>query len=434
MKPIWPPKSLPRNFPCTVAERGYVARIKGKLTWICGKKEPREALAIYHQKQAAANSARAVVAAPQPVQPGAVDLHYILARWLVDRRADAERGELSGGAYYQYRLSADRIDAIAGHLVCDQVSPDTTKLVYDALAKAHGLDFAKRAIGHLRTACRHAEESGWCLPVRLGERVVAKLIERPKASMQWRLYTPRQVRDILAAADEWVKQAGPKHQHSRTQLRAAIYLALNGGMGAKECADLERSVVDLEGKRLDFSRGKTSARHIVPLWPETIAALKPVLAQRPGDSLVFRTRHGNPWCWERPVHKKGKLHHVKKLDNFGERFNELVEPLGLKIDGQSFYKLKHLHCTVADMAGDPHATFALAGHELPGAKGHYVKIDEGRIRKVVEFVRHHLLLSPEADRPSVPGSDCGHSPTPHPGSAEHRPPARAGETSGESTE
>lgn len=388
----WPPV-VPRGFPLTVTQRGYVKTIAGKTRWICGRMPPDEALRIYHRK------ANAILGKQDPLPEAPArrrrnpSLHEILSRWIRDLRDAAERGELRGSTWVQYRLSAKRISAIAGHYLASDINPDVTKALYDRLVKAHGVDWAKRGIGHFRAACNHAVDSGWCPPIRLGKRITARLASRPPAKMRWRLYTPAEVRMILAASLRGIRIANGRARPARIQLHAMILLALNGGYGSQELSDLPRSVVDLDHARIDYSRGKTGADHIVPLWPETVRALGWAMSLRPGDDLLFRTREGNPWCTDKHVYRNGKLFKTTKTDNVNELFTELVKPLGLKFPGQGFYKLKHLHATIADRAGDPHATFALAGHELPGSKSHYVHVGEDRLRRVVEFVREHLLLN-----------------------------------------
>lgn len=388
----WPP-TIPKGFPLTVTARGYVKTIDGKTRWICGRLPPSEALRVYHRKANAILGKQSPLPESAPRRKTNPTLHEILARWVKDLQGAAERGELRGSTWVQYRLSAKRIAAIAGHYLVRDITPDTTKGIYDRLAKAHGIDWAKRGIGHLRAACNHAADSGWCQPVRLGGRIVAKLASRPAVRMNWRLYTPAEVRRILAASLRNVRSGDRRAHAANVQLHAMLLLALNGGYGPQELSDLPRAVVDLERRRIDYSRGKTGAAHIVPLWDETVRALEWAMALRPGDALLFRTRNGNPWCMDKHVYRNGHLFKTSKTDNVNERFLELVEPLGLKFPRQGFYKLKHLHATTADRAGDPHATFALAGHELPGSKSHYVRVDEDRLRRVVEFVRQELILS-----------------------------------------
>lgn len=386
--PDWPPKSLPRNFPLTIVKRGYMKRVAGKFRWICGKVSPAEALKVYHRKAAALVAGHKPLEAIQ--QPrGVVTLHYLLGRWVIDRRADAERGELSVGAFGQYFASANAIDEHAGHHVASDWTPDQTRELYNHLCNTRSVDFAKRAIDHLNAACRYAADQKWCAPVSLGSM---RLTARAKSVMKWRLYTPAEVRRIRDAIDKAIRDADGRGKPSLIQLRAMIYLALNGGYGAKELADLPRAVVDLDAKVINHRRGKTGADHIVPLWPETIRVLKPVLRERVGDELLFRTREGNPWCYAKPRYAGGKLVGRSSVDNVGERFKDLVTPLGLRIPGQNFYKLRHLFATTADQFIDTHAVSVLMGHALPGSRGHYIRVSDERLRAVVAFVRKKLLV------------------------------------------
>lgn len=393
MNKTWPP-ALPQGFPLTIHPRGYMARIAGKPRWICGKIQPKEALKVYHQKAAALLAGMKPVA----VRVGGrkiVTIKFILSSWIRDRQADALRGELTPGSLLQYRHSAKAIRDIVGHVAVTEYRPDHTRQLYGSLYQNRTADFAKRALGHFRTACNHAVEQGWCGPVNLGKAAIAKATSRPAVKMRWQLYTPDQIRIIL---DGLEKRIRGRNMPSMIQLRAMIYLALNGGYGAQELSDLPRSVIDLDKGRIDYRRGKTGKDHIVPLWPETIAALRPVLAQRKGDDLLFRTREGNPWCAARLKFSSGKPVGRYDTDNVNERFTALVKPMGLKIRGQGFYKLKHLANTTADECGDVHATFTLFGHSLPGTKAHYVRVGEDRVRRVVEYMRSHLLVpSRQAD-------------------------------------
>jgi integrase len=392
----------------TRSGRGYYARINGKPRWICGAAHtPEQAEAIYHRKAAQLTSGKNLLPAPAKVI-GIITLHYVLGRWLKDCQLLMDAGKMSASAFMQYRRSAKRIDAVAGEMPIETVAPETAQGIFERISAEHGADAARRALAHLRTACRHAEDAGICAPVRLGRKMLTKLMSSERGSMKWQLYTPGQVQAILAEVDRLIREGDGRSVPSWTQVRAMILLALNGGYGAKELAELPRAVVDLERAHIDYRRGKTGAKHIVLLWPETVDALRAVLAVRVQDDLVFRTRQGGRWCVSEPKLKQGKPG-IRITDHVNERFTELVKPLGLKIRGQGFYKLKHLHCSIADRAGDPHATFTLAGHELPGSKGHYVLVEEDRLRKVVEFIRAHLF-NPSADRHRAPQRVAPHSP------------------------
>lgn len=387
----WPPKLKPSH-PCTLTPRGYVATIRGKTRWICGKKSPEEAERRYHKLAASLAGAAQPMPEPSNAAPDLATMRYILGKWVILRRADCLAGDISLSIWTQYKLSGKRIEELVGHYRCNDWTPDQTDALFRRLEADHSKDFARRAIGHLRTCCVDAEDKGWCRAVRLGTRTVAKLASRPKATMKWRLYTREEIRRILAASLRSIRRAGgPAHRAQAQQFHAMLLLALNGGYGATELAELPKAVIDIANRRIDYRRGKTGEEHIVPLWEETIRALQPVLAQRPADEILFRTMAGNLWAYSKPGMKAGKL--VRRIgnDNCSDRFDELVKPLGLKFPRQNFAKLRHLMCTTADAFKDRNAVSVLMGHSL-GIKDHYVIVSEERLRDCAEYVRAHLII------------------------------------------
>lgn len=386
----WPP-TVPKDCPLTLVSRGYMARLGGKPRWICGKRPLLEAMKIYHRKALEYGShAAAPMPAPKASNPDNATMYSILNRWALARRQDCAEGKINAQTFNQYRLSANRIDKIIGHYKCSEFTPEHTEELHRRLVKAHTADGARRAIGHLRDCCRYAAERRWCRPVLFGEKIASALAARPAAEMKWKLYTPAQIQSILKACRDQMKDKGGIYLDQHRQFYAILLLALNGGYGSREASQLLKTDIDLSAGMIEAKRGKTGVRHIVPLWDETAKALKPVLLQRPDDPLLFRTMLKNPWCYERPKMKAGKIIGFTSNDNVADRFNDLVDELGIRFEGQSFYKLKHLSNTTADAAGDPHATFALYGHSL-GVKGHYVAVGIDRLRKVTEFVRAKLL-------------------------------------------
>jgi integrase len=81
------------------------------------------------------------------------------------------------------------------------------------------------------------------------------------------------------------------------QLKAMFLLGMNCGFGDHDCAMLPISALDLDNGWLTYSRPKTGIERRAKLWPETVAALKKVLACRreaPFDN-VFITKYGSPW-------------------------------------------------------------------------------------------------------------------------------------------
>jgi integrase len=200
-----------------------------------------------------------------------------------------------------------------------------------------------------------------------------------------KVFTAEQVRSLI-------ETAGPA-------MKAAILLGINGGFGNTDCAALPVAAVDLDAAIVDFERPKTAVRRIVPLWPETVAALKAVLAmERPAPAteaaaqLVLRSEAGLPVV--RQVVKEladGEIEKVTHVDRLGDWFDELLAEKKLKRRGIGFYTLRHTFRTWADETNDQHAIHVVMGHAIPGMSGIYVEeIGVERLRRVVAHVRSKL--------------------------------------------
>src|SRR5262249_40403263 len=140
-------------------------------------------------------------------------------------------------------------------------------------------------------------------------------------------------------------------------LKAMILLGVNAGFGNTDVGTLPLSALDLDRGFVSYHRPKTGVARRCPLWPETVAAIKDALAQRPDAKrvedagLVFVTKYGNGWGKETcdsPVSKEmAKL--LKHLGIVGRK-------------GQGFYTLRHVFRTVADETKDPVAIDHIMGH------------------------------------------------------------------------
>jgi integrase len=386
----WPPK-LPKGFPLTVTDKGYVKTIAGRTRWIAGRVSPSAAMEAYHRRASQISARVKPMAISTPDRDGgSISVHYMINRYLHQRQRDVDAGELSAKSYTFLMSIGKEVDQVAGTLHTGDWTPDTTQSLFDQIRIRKSVPLARRYVAAFASMCTFAEDRQWCDPVRVGRAVLKKLSTGAKPKKSYQLYNAAEIGQIIDRAYKWAIDSGPTFRPGNVQLLTMIVLALNGGLGAAELSQLDRGSVNLDGAIIDQPRGKTGAEHVVPLWPESVALLRLVLAQRPGDNLVFRTRYGRPWIQQTPILKQGHIVGVNKIDSIGERFGELVEELGIARHGVGFYRFKHVHSTAADKAGDPHATFVLAGHKLPGARSHYVDVGVDRVRKVTEFIREHL--------------------------------------------
>ncbi len=180
-----------------------------------------------------------------------------------------------------------------------------------------------------------------------------------------------------------------------------LFLGVNAGFGNHDCAaTLPLSALDLDASWLNFARPKTGIARRCPLWPETAAAIRAALAERPTPKdeaadadTVFLQPSGRRWV--RTTEKS-------RTDNVSVYFGELLKKLGLHRDGLNFYTLRHVFRTVADAARDPLAIDLIMGHTDATMAAHYrERIDDGRLKAVAEHVRQWLFAAPAATQSDV---------------------------------
>jgi integrase len=189
------------------------------------------------------------------------------------------------------------------------------------------------------------------------------------------------------------------------QLKAMILLAINGGLGNTDCATLPKTAIDLKAGWIDFPRPKTGVDRRFPLWPETVKALREAMDSRPDakdaahDGLVFLTRLGQPWVrydLETSTDDKGRLQmNGKAADAVATATAKLLNELGIKRPGLSFYALRHTFETIAGGCKDQVAVDYVMGHVDPSMAAVYrEQIDDARLQSVVDHV-HAWLYPPE---------------------------------------
>jgi integrase len=140
---------------------------------------------------------------------------------------------------------------------------------------------------------------------------------------------------------------------------------------------------------VDFSRPKTGIARRCILWPETVSAIREVMAERPSpkneedEASVFLTSRGGNW------HKETGGSYLSW------KFGKLLRSLSIKgRSGLGFYTLRHTFRTVADEVKDQPAADFIMGHESSHMSSHYrEKISDARLKAVTDHVRAWLYGS-----------------------------------------
>ncbi len=133
----------------------------------------------------------------------------------------------------------------------------------------------------------------WCKKVKGKLHYFGKIVgdENGQAALAKWLDTKD---DLLAFTPEEIRKP---LEHGTINMRAMVLLGVNCALGNTDLALLPITAVDLTGGWLDYARAKTAIARRIPLWPETVAAIKAVLAVRRtpksgGDSaLLFVSPH-----------------------------------------------------------------------------------------------------------------------------------------------
>ena len=191
-------------------------------------------------------------------------------------------------------------------------------------------------------------------------------------------------------------------------MKAMILLGINCGFGPADCGTLPASAVELNTGWINYPRPKTGVPRRIPLWPETVAAIKESLDKRPKPidevdaDLVFITKYGQRWRKDTSDNTLSK--------EFGKVIRSAKVKRGQKEQavyrkGLGFYGLRHTFQTIGDAARDPIATRAIMGHAevLDDMSAVYREgVDDDRLKAVTDHVRQWLFPPEESKAGSEP--------------------------------
>jgi integrase len=329
--PAKPAKPRP-DFPLFPHASGqWAKKIRGKMHYFGLWADPDAALARYLEQKDDLHAGRT----PRP-EPGALTLKDACNAYLNHKQALLDSGELANRSWVEYKGTADLLVNTFGkqRLVAD-LGPDDFARLRNKMAERWGPARLSSVIQRIRSVFKYALDAGLIeRPMRFGPgfaRPSAKTLRLHRARRGLRMFEADEIRRMLDAAG--------------VPLRAMILLGVNCGYGNADVGTLPLVALDLDAGWVRYPRPKTGIDRRAPLWPETVQALREVLARRPAPkdpgaaNLVFVTRYGAPWA------KTIEANPVSK------ETRKLLDALG--IDGnRSFYALRHTFETIGGEAKD----------------------------------------------------------------------------------
>ena len=394
------PKKPYKDFPLFAHATGqWAKKIKGKMWYFGTWNEPQAALDRFRKEVDDIQSGRdprklATGVAGVATQVGCTIIQLVNS-FLTEKEDRMLAGRLSKKMFVQYRDACKVIiDRFGKDSLVSALVPQDFSALLSAFPKTWGLSMVGSTVGRVRSVFLFAAEADLIeKPVKFGSG-----FKEPSELEKWRdnaeKISDRGRLDFTAAEAKLLIE-----QTKNPIIRACILLGLNAGFGNTDCSDLTTRAVNLESGWIDYPRPKTGVERRVPMWLETVEAIKGVSKVRPvpkdaaHDSLIFITREGMPLVWDRMTPgTNGQQSKLLQVNNLSLTFGRLLTKHGLRKSGHNFYSLRRTFETVAGQTKDQVAVNAIMGRDDGSMPAEYLQgIDDERLIAVTNHVRTWLF-------------------------------------------
>lgn len=363
------------------ATRRWAKKIRGKLHYFGPWEDPEGSLQRYLDQRDYLVAGR-----KPPVKGVGVTVRDLANTFLTHKRNRVETGELTERTFIDYHETCGRVVEHFGRMAhISDLGPADFEQLRASLAKDRKLVALGNEIQRVRSLFKFAFDQELVeRPVRFGQsfcRPSRKAVSREKQQKGKRMFEVAELRAVIQTAG--------------TQVRAMVYLAINCGFGNSDCANLTLDAVDLDGAMVEFPRPKTGVERRCPLWPETVAAIRDWLRERPTPklpedaNLVFVTaKMKQSW--------RGK----GCANPIASEMSKVLDQAGIRREGLNFYALRHTFATIGGDTGDQVATSYIMGHAPKSddmAAVYRKKVFDHRLHKVVDHVRQWLFGEPNPE-------------------------------------
>ncbi len=396
------PKKPYADFPLFPhATRRWAKKIRGKLNYFGKWDDPQAALDRFNRDWPFLSEGRT----PPPIDDGeGCTLRMLCNSFLASKQNKLEANELTERTFQDYYAACKLlIDRFGADRQVDDLRPDDFERLRANLAANVSAVTLRNQVNRCRVVLKFAFDQGLIdTPIRYGQsfdRPSAKTLRKARNESGPRMFEANEVRRVLNVLEGIpVPVEGEEEPFNITAdhpLRAMVLLGMNCGFGNTDVASLPESAVDLKSGWIEFPRPKTEIHRRIPLWPETVDALRNAIDDRPiakstdDDELCFLTRTGQKWVRVQQHRDSGAF---VSLDPLSQRFSRLLK--AMKLNGRrglGFYTLRHVFETIGGESKDQVAVNAIMGHVDATMGGVYrERISDARLRAVTDTVREWL--------------------------------------------
>lgn len=367
-------KGLPSDFPLWLQPSGrWCKKIKQRVHYFGKADDPQGALSRYLAERTDLEAGRTFR------QPDSDELTVrdLCNEYLTVKERLLESGDIVQRTFRAHREVCGRTIGFLGRarLVAD-LRPEDFARFRGELARNFSPVTLKVAIGRVRVVFGFAYDEGLVKSsVRFGQGFRApskRSLLQVRHERGSRMFEAAEIKTLLAKAN--------------VHLKAIIHLGVNCGFGPHDVGRLPESAVDLELGWVDFPRPKTGVFRRIPLWSETVSAIRESVRQRRGPTnatdkgLLFVTVTGRAWANDSPNNA------------VTSEFRKLLEVADLHRPGLGFYGLRRTFETIAGESIDQVAVDHIMGHSRGDMASVYrQRISDERLLAVVNHVRPWLF-------------------------------------------
>lgn len=318
---------------------------------------------------------------------GAPTLGDLVSQFLFTKGLLRDNGELVAATWNAYADVCDELlEAFGQNRLLTDLLPDDFQKLRSKWAERWGPVRLANEINRARVVFNYARKNGLVREaIVYGEgfkRPSQKTLRLNRAAKGPKMFEAEELRRMSEGATQ--------------PLTTMLLLGINAALGNADVARLPLSAIDLKTGWLTYPRGKTGIMRRVPLWPETIAAVKEWLTTRPAPKnplnfeLLFITVRGN--AWDKGTGDRAVTHECRKL----------LDSLGIG-GHRNFYALRHTFETIAGESRDQVAVDAVMGHaDASMAAAYREGISNGRLQAVTDLVHAWLFAEPEKETQEKP--------------------------------
>ncbi len=373
------------DFPLTRHPRGYwCKKVRGKMSYfgkIADDPEGEKALNLWLEQKDDLLAGRT----PR-VQPGdGLTVADLVNHYLNAKKARIESGELLQQTWDEYFKTCTLItDVFGSGRLAEDLAADDFQQLRATMAKNWGPVRLANEIQRTRSVFKYGFDNSLLdKPVRFGSEFVKpsqKVLRKQRNKKGPRMFEADELRKLL---DE------KRPEGASPQLRAMIYLGINAAFGCTDCATIPAKAVNLKTGWLTFPRTKTGIQRRIPLWAETVTAIRAATKASPAPvdddhrGLLFISARGKSFAQAKQTHWLVS----------GETA-ALLRRLKMDRPGLGFYALRHTFQTVAEGARDLAAVQSIMGHAAAANDMSAVyreRVDDERLLAVTQHVRKWLL-------------------------------------------